>query len=115
MSSLTEETVRELAMAMPDVTERPCYGTPGFYVKQKQLFARILDDRETVVVKIDKDEREVRVSAEPEKFFVTDHYRNYPLMIVRLAAVDQNELRDLLENVEYVKWQPGGDTGPRIA
>lgn len=91
-----EETVRELATNMPGVTERLCYGTPGFYVKKK-LFARMLEDGETVVIKIEQDERAVRVRTEPKKFFFTDHYRNHPMMIVRLVEVDQDELKELLE------------------
>jgi len=36
----TEDDVRRLALALPEVAERPSYGTPGFRVKDK-LFARI--------------------------------------------------------------------------
>ena len=32
----------------------------------------------------------------PEKFFTTDHYRGFPAILVRLAAVDERELRALL-------------------
>jgi hypothetical protein len=33
----------------------------------------------------------------PNAFFLTDHYRSYPMLLVRLAAVEEDDLRDLLE------------------
>lgn len=95
------DTVRQIALSMPNVTERPAYGTPAFYVKRK-LFARLLEDGDSVVVKIEYRDREIRTSADPEVFYITDHYQNYPMMIVRLSRVDDDDLRDLLTNAwEY--------------
>lgn len=89
--------VRKLALSMPDVNERTCYGTPAFYVG-KTLFARLLKDEESIVVKIDERDRERRMTADPQAFFITNHYLNYPLMIIRLSAVDEDDLRDLLND-----------------
>ncbi len=91
------ETVREIALALPEVEEGPCYGTPGFRVRGK-LFARIWEDGETLVLKIDLDARELLLAADPEVFFLTDHYRGYPYVLVRLPAVDPEQLRELLED-----------------
>ena len=35
-------------------------------------------------------------TADPEKFFTEPHYNGYPAVLVRLAAVDVDELRELL-------------------
>lgn len=83
-------------MSLPNVQERPCYGTPAFYVG-RTLFARFLKDGDSVVVKIDKRDRERRMAVDPNAFYITDHYLNYPMMIVRLSAVDDHDLRDLLD------------------
>jgi hypothetical protein len=96
----TPKTVRRIALALPKTEERPCYGTPGFYVRKK-IFARLLEDGDIVVVKIDYDRREVLMKADPATYFITDHYRNYPMMIVRLSKVDQADLQELLEGA----WQ----------
>lgn len=96
----TPKTVRRIALALPKADERPCYGTPGFYVRKK-IFARLLEDGDSVVLKIDYDRRDVLMKADPKTFFITEHYRNYPMMIVRLSAVDEAELRELLEGA----WQ----------
>ena len=34
--------------------------------------------------------------ADPNAFFITDYYRNYPMMIVRLSEIDTEDLRELL-------------------
>ena len=91
----TAKTVRRIALALPKTEERPCYGTPGFYV-HKRIFARLLEDGDTVVLKIDYDRRDVLVKSDPQTYFITDHYRNYPMMIVRLSTVDLADLRELL-------------------
>ncbi len=63
-----------------------------------KFLSRLKEDRaETLVVRIDMDERDVRMAANPETFYITDHYRGYPAMLVRLATVDSDELRELLE------------------
>jgi hypothetical protein len=94
--SVTFEMVRMLALALPEAEDGSSYGTPAFKVGGV-LFARLHQDGESLVVKIDKDERSMRMKAEPETFHITDHYRNYPWILVRLASVDPDDLRDLLE------------------
>jgi hypothetical protein len=91
----TTEDVRRLALELPETSEKPCYGTPGFYVRKK-LFARIRNDGETVVVKVDMGERELLMAAEPDTFFITDHYRDWPSVLVHLGAIDDDELREVL-------------------
>ena len=82
---------------LPKVDEATSYGTPAFKVAGK-LFARLHQDGESLVVKIDPGERVMRMKAEPETFYITDHYLNYPWILVRIATVDRADLRDLLED-----------------
>ena len=37
------------------------------------------------MVKCGDDERDFRMKSDPETFFITDHYRGYPTVLVRLA------------------------------
>jgi hypothetical protein len=94
--SLGIEDVRELALALPDTSEKPSYGTPGFRVADK-LFARVLDDFASIVVFVDLDQREMLVASQPQIFSVTPHYQGYPMVIVQLATVGRGLLADLLE------------------
>lgn len=94
---VTLETVRQLALALPGVEEGLSYGTPAFRVRGK-FFARLREDGESLVVKIDFDEREILMLADPQTFYITDHYRNYPAMLVRLSVVRPEVLSGLLED-----------------
>ncbi len=50
-----------------------------------------------MVVKIDPGERTMRMKVDPETFYITDHYLNYPWILVRIATVDPDDLMNLLE------------------
>ena len=96
MSPRGEALVRELALALPGVVEGTSYGTAAFRVRKK-LFARMGKGGEWLVLKTDFDEREILMEADPETYFITDHYRNAPWVLVRLARVERDGLAELLE------------------
>jgi hypothetical protein len=89
------EEVREIALALPRVEEGKSYGTPAFRVGKKFL-ARLKEDGETLVVRIGFDEREVLMQVDPATFYITDHYRGYPAVLVRLANIDPERLGEVL-------------------
>jgi hypothetical protein len=95
---VTLDQLRKTALSLPEVTEKPCFGTPAWYVRKK-IIARFREEEggaDTFVVKCEMGERDALVEAEPKKFSVTDHYRNYPMVIVRMKAVGVVEVRELL-------------------
>ena len=47
---------------------------------------------------IDLAEREALMTLDPETCFITDHYLNDPAMLVRLATVRPQTLRELIED-----------------
>jgi hypothetical protein len=87
------EFLRETLMQLPGVTEKLCYGTPGFYVNKK-MFARMKEDGETLVVQ--SIIREKWMLKDPQTFFITDHYLNYDYMLVNLQRVAPDELISVL-------------------
>ena len=93
--SVSYETVRQIALTLPGAEEGTSYGTPAFKVAGK-LFARQHQDGESLVIRVDFEEREEIMNADPEKFYITDHYLNYPWMLVRLSKVRRDQLSDLL-------------------
>ena len=93
---ITLETVRKLASRLPGAIEEPSYGTPGFKVRKK-LFARLHQKEDAIVVRIEPDARERLLSTDPMTFYITDHYVNYPWVLVRPTASTE-EFRQLLEN-----------------
>jgi hypothetical protein len=92
---ITFDSVRQIAQTLPGAEEGSSYGTPAFKVKGK-LFARLHQDGESLVVGVDFEERAEMMNADPEKFYITDHYLNYPWMLVRMSKVRPDQLRDLL-------------------
>jgi hypothetical protein len=85
--------LRQTLLPIPGVTERPCYGTPGFYTGKK-MFARMKEDGKTLVIQ--SFEREKWMDKDPEIFFITDHYLNYDYVLVDLEKVEQADLMSLL-------------------
>ena len=92
---LTLADVRRVALALPETAEAPSYGTPAFRVRKK-LFARMLDDGVSIVVKCDFDHREFLAESRPDVFSVTPHYLAYPMVIVQLATVGPDLLSEIL-------------------
>jgi hypothetical protein len=97
---MTYDDVRALALAFPGVEESTSYGTAALKVKGK-LFVRLKEDGETIVLRTDELERSYLMQSHPKIFYITDHYREYPWVLVRLKAVRPTMLKELLEGA----WQ----------
>jgi hypothetical protein len=89
------DLVREAALVLPEAHERSSYGTPGFRVG-KTLFARLWEDGEVLVARVNMNEREILLAADPDVFFLTEHYRGYPWVLVRLPKVEPEQLKTIL-------------------
>jgi hypothetical protein len=87
--------VRAAALALPDVEESTSYGTPAFKRRGK-LLARMHQDGEWLVVRIDPEERDLILRAAPRTFLSTPHYDGSPYLLLRLASATQAELKRAL-------------------
>ncbi len=93
---VTWDTVRQISLSLDDVEESTSYGTPAFKVRGA-LFVRLHQDFDsTIVLGTDFEQRDELLAADPETYFITDHYRNYSWVLVRLSRVHRDALRDLL-------------------
>ena len=50
----------------------------------------------SLMVRIDPEQRDALLAEAPETYYLTDHYRPYKSVLVRLSRVGKDELRDLL-------------------
>jgi hypothetical protein len=50
----------------------------------------------TLVVRMDVDQRDELIDAEPQTYYLTDHYVDYACVLVRLARIREDALGDLL-------------------
>ena len=95
-SSATFDSVREIAHALPGVVDGTSYGTPALKVAGK-LIARQHQSMDCLVLRSDLLDREILMQSAPDAFFITDHYRDYPWILVRLGVVEKSALPDLIE------------------
>jgi hypothetical protein len=91
------ETLRRIALSFPGVEEGTSYGTLAFRVGKK-FICRMKEDGESVAIRMEFGEREILVEGEPETFYFTEHYRNYPMVLIRLAKVHPEELKRIFGN-----------------
>ena len=92
-----DDDVRGLSLSLPATTERPSYGRPAFRVKDKVFACLYKEPGVLVLWRGSEEEKQELIAADPGKFFTTPHYDGYPMVLVRLAAVDRDELAELLE------------------
>jgi hypothetical protein len=108
----TEDDVRRIALALPEVTEDQ--DTLGFAVRGKGFAwswkervvpkqARV-ERRDVLAVRVAGDgAKQELLAADPDKFFTEDHYNGFPAVLVRLAAVAPEELTELLTDAWRAK------------
>src|SRR5215469_10353677 len=93
------DTIREIARTLPGVEESTAYGVPALKVRGKLLACPAINksaEPGSLVVKIGFEDRAELIATDPEVYYVTDHYRNYPSVLVRLSRIHPDALRSLL-------------------
>jgi hypothetical protein len=92
---VTFDAIRKMALALDNVEEATSYGTPAFKVGGAML-ARLRDDIGALVLRMSIEDRQELMAEDPETYFITDHYLDYPYILVRLSRVHPDAMRDLL-------------------
>jgi hypothetical protein len=92
---VTFEDALRIASSLGDVERSTSYGTAAIKLKGK-LIARLKEDGDSLVVGTTFEERDEMMADEPDVYYITDHYLNYPWVLVRLSRVHRDALRDLL-------------------
>lgn len=93
---LSLATIRRIAGALPDVAEGTSYGTPAWRHRGKMV-ARLHQDGSSMVLKVGDETRDHLLQADPETFFITDHYRGYPMVLAYLDQLSGSDLKKLLK------------------
>jgi hypothetical protein len=91
--------VRKLALALPDVEEGTSWGTPAFKLRGKMIACRPTNkaaEPDSIVVMLDFAQRDELLAAEPDVYYLKEHYVGYPCLLVRLKKIHPDALRDLL-------------------
>lgn len=93
---MTYDDVRAFAFKLPGVEDGTSYGRPCLKAHGKFL-TRLFEDGESLVCPgTPFDERDMLVEAEPATFHFTEHFRNYPYVLVRLASAQPGTVERLV-------------------
>src|SRR3954468_16815206 len=93
---MTFDDVRKFALLWPEVEDGTSYGTPALKVRKK-LLARLKEDGDSLVLPgVPPDERAMLVESRPKLFYFTDHYRDYPIVLLRLSKAKRGDVEPLL-------------------
>ena len=60
------------------------------------MFVRWREDLDAIVLKTTFDEREELMTADPDVYFITDHYLSYEYVLVNLKNVSRDALVDMI-------------------
>jgi hypothetical protein len=93
------ETVLRLGCELPGVEAATSWGGPALKVRGR-MFACAATHKSaepgTLVVRMDMDRRDALIADDPETYYLKDHYVGYACVLVRLARIHPDALRDLL-------------------
>jgi hypothetical protein len=93
---VTFDDVRKMALAWPEVEDGTSYGTPALKVRKKML-ARLREDGDSLVMPgVPQDERDMLAESQPKVFYFTDHYKDYPVVLIRLSKAKRATVEPFL-------------------
>ncbi|SRR6266508_4005746 len=92
--------VRRIGLTLPDVEAATTYDGSSRLKAGGCFMAGLAShpsaEPGTLVVRYDLEERELLLEDAPGTYYLTDYYRQYPLILARLSTLDDDALRDLL-------------------
>ena len=94
---LSESQFKTIALSFPEAHEKSSYGNPSIFIAKK-FFARLRKEDDSIVLIVGSiDEREMMIESDPKTFHITEHYRDYPSVLVRIGRINEKTLRGMLE------------------
>ena len=95
--AITKAQFKKVALSFPEANEKLSYGSPAIFIAKK-FFTRLRDQDDSVVWIVGSiDERDQMLEMDPRTYFITDHYKDYPAVLVRTSRIDQTMLKKMLE------------------
>ncbi|HEX2594205.1 MAG TPA: hypothetical protein VHL34_22075 [Rhizomicrobium sp.] len=95
--ALTKAQFTKIALSFPEAHEKSSYGNPAIFIAKK-FFTRWRKEEDSIVWIVDgMDERDHLLEIDPKTYFITEHYRDYPSVLVRAEKIDATMLKKMLE------------------
>src|SRR5271156_1711721 len=93
---LSKAEARKIMLSVKGTSEGPYFGKPSVFYG-KAFVARVHDKEEAVALRVGTIEmRDVMLEAEPKLFYITDHYKPWPMLLARLKTLDRTTLKQLV-------------------
>ena len=93
------DTVRTMGLKLPEVEESTMFRSPALKVRGRLLACIAINksaEPGTLVVRTGFEERAEMIATAPDIYYVTNHYVNYPVVLVRMSQIGEDALQDLL-------------------
>ena len=102
---MTFDDLSTLLLTWDLVEPTTTHGTPSFKVRGK-LLTRLREDGDSLLIKgVEPDERAMLCEACPDLYYFTDHYRDYPMVLIRLSRADVETVTTMLRRT-YLQLLP---------
>jgi len=93
------DIVRKIGLTLPEVEVSTSYGVSSLKVRGKLLACPAINksaEPGSLAVRVSFFERDELIAGDPDVYYVTDHYVNYPSVLVRMSRIRRDALQDLL-------------------
>jgi len=94
---VTEAQLKKIALSFPETAEGVSYTHPAFLAFGKFFTRYRKEDNSFVLTVSGMEHRDMLLEMDPKTYFITDHYKSFPGVLVRLERVTQEEVRAMLE------------------
>ena len=93
---LTRSEAWKIILAVPGAENRLWFNQPSGFLHDRFL-AKVHHKEEAVTLQVGSMEmRDMMLEAEPKLFYITDHYRNFPFVLIRLKTLTAKVLKEIL-------------------
>jgi hypothetical protein len=93
---LTKAEARKVMLGVKGTSEAPYFGKPSVF-HGESFVGRVHDKEDAVALRVGTIEmRDVMLEAEPKLFYITDHYKPWPMLLARLAGLNTKMLKELV-------------------
>jgi hypothetical protein len=86
-----------VALSMPGAEASTSYGTPAVKIRGKLLSRWRTEAEGAIAIRCDFLDRQILLLTQPEVFFLTDHYRDYPMILMRAEKASRNVMEEAVE------------------
>jgi len=111
-AGLTFNDVRKIGATLDGVDVGTAYDSPCLRVNKKMIACIAINKQaepNSLMIRMPVDQRDALIAEAPDVYYLKPHYENYPCVLVRLAKVHRDALRDLLQGA----WREASETKRR--